>query len=70
LGLDWVPHPCAFRKGGVADEKFITHGDPENLSDIRELTERQKNAEPRPHVIAAYLASLERFATLYKRLAD
>jgi hypothetical protein len=34
-----------------------------------DLIEKHKNVKPRPHVMGSYLASHEKFATLYKRLA-
>ena len=37
---------------------------------IGDLIEKRRNAGPRPHVMAAYLASHERFAPLYKKLAE
>ena len=42
------------------------HGD-ERLAD---LIEKYKQAKPRPHVMAAYLASHERYGPLYKKLAE
>jgi hypothetical protein len=35
-----------------------------------DLVEKHHQPEPRRHVIAAYLASHERFAALYKKLAQ
>jgi hypothetical protein len=37
---------------------------------LSDLIEKHKQARTRPHVIAAYQASHERFATLYKKLAE
>ena len=37
---------------------------------IGDLIEKRRNASPRPHVMAAYLASHQRFAPLYKKLAE
>jgi len=37
---------------------------------LADLIEKHKNARPRPHVMGAYLASHERFAPLYKKLAE
>lgn len=34
-----------------------------------DLIEKRKNATPRSHVMGAYLASHERYAPLYKKLA-
>ncbi len=34
-----------------------------------DLVEKRKNARPRPHVMAAYLASHEKYGELYKKLA-
>lgn len=39
----------------------------EALSDV---IEKHKNARARPHVMAAYLASHEKYAPLYKKLAE
>ena len=37
---------------------------------LADLIEKRKNSKPRPHVMAAYLASLEKFAPVYKKLAE
>lgn len=37
---------------------------------LADLIEKHKNAKPRPHVMGAYLASHERYASLYKKLAE
>jgi len=37
---------------------------------LADLIEKRKNAAPRPHVMAAYLASHEKFGPLYKKLAE
>jgi len=37
---------------------------------LGDLVEKHKNARPRDGVMAAYQASHERFATLYKKLAE
>jgi hypothetical protein len=37
---------------------------------LRDLLQKHQQPRPRPHVIAAYLASHEKFATLYKKLAE
>ncbi len=37
---------------------------------LADLIEKHKNAKSRPHVMGAYLASLERFAPVYKKLAE
>ena len=34
-----------------------------------DLIEKRKQASPRPHVMGAYLASHEKYAPLYKKLA-
>jgi len=34
-----------------------------------DLIEKHKQARPRPHVMAAYLGSHERYGTVYKKLA-
>jgi hypothetical protein len=35
-----------------------------------DLIEKRNNATPRPHVVGAYLASHEKYGTLYKKLAE
>jgi hypothetical protein len=35
-----------------------------------DLIAKHKNAKPRPHVMAAYMASHEKFGKLYKKLAE
>ena len=35
-----------------------------------DLLEKHSNAQPRAHVMGAYLASHERFSSLYKKLAE
>ena len=35
-----------------------------------DLIEKRKNSRPRSHVLAAYAGSLDRFETLYKKLAE
>jgi hypothetical protein len=35
-----------------------------------DLLEKRKNAKPRPHVMAAYLASVEKYDALYTKLAE
>ena len=35
-----------------------------------DLIEKRKNANPRPHVMGAYLASHEKYGALYKKLAE
>lgn len=37
---------------------------------VADLLAKHKNAKPRPHVLAAYLASHEKYAPLYKKLAE
>lgn len=37
---------------------------------LADLIDKHKNAKPRPHVMGAYLASHERYARLYKKLAE
>ena len=37
---------------------------------LADLIEKHKNAKPRPHVMAAYLASHEKYGPLYKKLAE
>ena len=36
---------------------------------LADLIEKRKNARPRSHVMAAYLASHEKYGELYKKLA-
>lgn len=36
---------------------------------LADLIEKRKNARPRPHVMAAYLTSHEKYSELYKKLA-
>lgn len=35
-----------------------------------DLLEKRKHAKPRPHVMAAYLASIDKYDALYKKLAE
>jgi len=35
-----------------------------------DLIAKHKGARPRPHVLAAHLASIEKFGPLYKKLAE
>lgn len=37
---------------------------------LADLVEKHKQTRPRPHVMAAYLASHERYASVYKKLAE
>lgn len=37
---------------------------------LADLIEKRKNTRPRPHAMAAYLASHEKFGELYKKLAN
>ena len=37
---------------------------------LADLVEKRRNARARPHVLAAYRGSLERFGALYKKLAE
>ncbi len=37
---------------------------------LADLIEKRKGSKPRPHVMAVYQASHERFAPLYKKLAE
>ena len=37
---------------------------------LADLIEKHKNAKPRPHVMGAYLASHEKYGSLYKKLAE
>lgn len=37
---------------------------------LADLIQKRLNAQPRPHVMAAYLASHEKYGELYKKLAE
>jgi len=37
---------------------------------LADLLEKHKGAKPRPHVMGAYLASHEKYGSLYKKLAE
>jgi hypothetical protein len=37
---------------------------------LADLIDKHNNARPRPHVMAAYLASHEKYGPLYKKLAE
>jgi hypothetical protein len=37
---------------------------------LSDLVEKRRKARPRPHVMAAYHASHEKFGSLYKKLAE
>jgi hypothetical protein len=37
---------------------------------LADLIEKHRNLKPRPHVMAAYLASHEKYGLLYKKLAE
>jgi hypothetical protein len=37
---------------------------------LADLIEKHKNAKPRAHVMGAYLASHDKYASLYKKLAE
>ena len=37
---------------------------------LSDLIEKHKQARPRPHVMGAYLASHERYGSVYKKLAE
>ena len=37
---------------------------------LSDLVEKHRKAHPRPHVMAAYLGSHEKFGSLYKKLAE
>jgi hypothetical protein len=51
-------------------EKFDIQGNPETRPDVGTVAEKRKDARPRPHVMDSYLASHEKFAPLYNRLAE
>jgi hypothetical protein len=35
-----------------------------------DLLEKRKNGKPRPHVMGAFHASVERYSSVYKKLAE
>ena len=37
---------------------------------LSDLIDKRRQARPRPHAMAAYLASHEKFGSLYKKLAE
>jgi len=37
---------------------------------LADLIEKRKQSRPRPHVMGAYLASHDKYANLYKKLAE
>lgn len=37
---------------------------------LADVIEKHKNGRPRPHVLAAYLSSHEKYRSLYKKLAE
>jgi hypothetical protein len=37
---------------------------------LSDLIEKRRNSRPRPHVMGSYLASHERYGSLYKKLAE
>lgn len=37
---------------------------------LSDLIEKRRNTRPRPHVLAAYAGSLEKYGLLYKKLAE
>jgi hypothetical protein len=37
---------------------------------LSDLVDKHRKARPRPHVMAAYLGSHEKFGSLYKKLAE
>jgi hypothetical protein len=37
---------------------------------LADLVEKHRKANPRPHVMAAYLGGHEKFGSLYKKLAE
>jgi len=37
---------------------------------LADLIEKRKNGRPRPHVMGAFHASLEKYGSLYKKLAE
>jgi hypothetical protein len=57
----------AVRSLSVAEGRQIQALVDEALAD---LLEKRKNARPRAHVMGAYLASHEKYGSLYKKLAE
>lgn len=57
----------AMRELSVAEGRQIEALVEEAFTD---LVEKRKKANPRPHVMDAYLASHEKYAPLYKKLAE
>jgi hypothetical protein len=57
----------AFRALARAEGRQVQALVHEALSD---LIEKHKQARPRPHVMAAYLGSHDRYGVLYKKLAE
>jgi hypothetical protein len=51
-------------------DKFDTQCNHETGLDIGKVDQKRKEAGRRPHMMDAYLASHEKFAPLYKRLAQ
>ena len=54
-------------------ENFATQVQSDILNAVRalaDLIEKRKNARARPHVMAEYLASHDKYSGLYKKLAE
>ena len=58
----------------LAEVRALAHSEGRQLQALIDealvdLIEKRKNTQPRPHVMSAYLASHEKYAELYQRLA-
>ena len=58
----------------LAEVRALAHSEGRQLQALidealADLIEKRKNTQPRPHVINAYIASHEKYAELYQRLA-
>lgn len=59
----------------LAEVRALAHKEGRQLQALvdeafSDLIEKHKQMRPRPHVLAAYLASHERYSSLYKKLAE
>lgn len=58
----------------LAQTKAIAESEGRQLQSVveealRDLVEKKQNSKPRPHVMAAFQASVEKFDSLYERLS-
>jgi hypothetical protein len=58
----------------LAEVRALAHSEGRQLQTLidealADLIEKRKHTQPRPHVMSAYLASHEKYAELYQRLA-